>query len=227
MLNNQYWFLPHFSPVACPHALLDYQSVQSCFMYFQVNNGRDADTFPCVVCYLTALPGASQMRNTYGNLLNIYISLDSIREAEPLGGSTDIYKSRDSNWPTKVCIVKAMVFPVVTYKCESWTIKKVECQRTDAFKLWCWRRLLRVPWMTRRSDQSILKESESHSVMSDSLWPHDYTVHGIHQARSLEWVAFPFSRGSSQPRDQTQVSHIAGGFFTRWATREAQEYWSG
>ena len=57
--------------------------------------------------------------------------------------------------------------------------------------------------------------------------PMDYTVHGILQARILEWVAFPFSRGSSQPRDRTQVSHIAGGFFTSWATREAQEYWSG
>ena len=55
----------------------------------------------------------------------------------------------------------------------------------------------------------------------------DYTVHGILQARILEWVAFPFSRESSQPRDQTQVSHIAGGFFTSWATREAQEYWGG
>ena len=57
--------------------------------------------------------------------------------------------------------------------------------------------------------------------------PMDYTVHGILQARILEWVAFPFPRGSSQPRDQTQVSHIAGGFFTSWATREAQEFWSG
>ena len=57
--------------------------------------------------------------------------------------------------------------------------------------------------------------------------PMDYTVHGVLQARILEWVAFPFHRGSSQPRDQTQVSRIAGGFFTSWATREAQEYWSG
>ena len=57
--------------------------------------------------------------------------------------------------------------------------------------------------------------------------PMDYTVHGILQARTLEWVAFPFSRGSSQPRDRTQVSHIAGGLFTSWATREAQEHWSG
>ena len=68
-----------------------------------------------------------------------------------------ILKSRDISLPTKVCLVKAMVFPVVMYECESWTIKKAECQRTDAFELWCWRRLLRVPW-TARSDQSILKE---------------------------------------------------------------------
>ena len=69
-----------------------------------------------------------------------------------------ILKSRDITLPTKVCLVKAMVFPVVMYGCESWTIKKAECRRTDAFKLWCWRRLLRVPWTARRSNQSILKE---------------------------------------------------------------------
>ena len=69
-----------------------------------------------------------------------------------------ILKSRDITLPTKVCLVKAMVFPVVMYGCESWTIKKAECQRIDAFELWCWRRLLRVPWTARRSNQSILKE---------------------------------------------------------------------
>ena len=69
-----------------------------------------------------------------------------------------IFKSRDITLPTKVCLVKAMVFPVVMYGCESWTIKKAECQRIDAFELWCWRRLLRVPWTARRSNQSILKE---------------------------------------------------------------------
>ena len=69
-----------------------------------------------------------------------------------------ILKSRDITLPTKVHIVKAMVFPVVMYGCESWTIKKAEHQRTDAFELWCWRRLLRVPWTARRSNQSILKE---------------------------------------------------------------------
>ena len=69
-----------------------------------------------------------------------------------------ILKSRDITLSTKVCLVKAMVFPVVMYGCESWTIKKAECQRIDAFELWCWRRLLRVPWTARRSNQSILKE---------------------------------------------------------------------
>ena len=69
-----------------------------------------------------------------------------------------ILKSRDITLPAKVCLVKAMVFPVVMYGCESWTIKKAEYQRTDAFELWCWRRLLRVPWTARKSNQSILKE---------------------------------------------------------------------
>ena len=69
-----------------------------------------------------------------------------------------ILKSRDITLPTKVHIVKAMVFPVVMYGCESWTVKKAERQSTDAFELWCWRRLLRVPWAVRRSNQSILKE---------------------------------------------------------------------
>ena len=67
-------------------------------------------------------------------------------------------KSRDITLPTKVRLIKAMVFPVVMYGCESWTAKKAECRRIDAFKLWCWRRLLRVPWTTGRSNQSILKE---------------------------------------------------------------------
>ena len=69
-----------------------------------------------------------------------------------------ILKSRDVALPTKVHLVEALIFPVVMYGCESWTIKKAECQRIDAFKLWCWRRFLRAPWTARRSNQSILKE---------------------------------------------------------------------
>ena len=72
-----------------------------------------------------------------------------------------ILKSRDITLATKVHLVKAMVFPVVMYGCESWTVKKSECQRIDAFELWCWRRLWRVPWTARRSNQSILKEISS------------------------------------------------------------------
>ena len=69
-----------------------------------------------------------------------------------------IFKSRDITLPTKVCLVKALVFPAVMYGCESWTVKKAEHRRIDAFELWCWRRLLKVPWTARRSNQSILKE---------------------------------------------------------------------
>ena len=75
-----------------------------------------------------------------------------------------IFKSRDITLPTKVRLVKAMVFPVVMYVCESWTIKKAEHRRIDAFELWCWRRLLRVPWTARRANQSILKISPGYSL---------------------------------------------------------------
>ena len=81
-----------------------------------------------------------------------------------------ILKSRDITLPTKICIVKAMVFPVVRYTCESWTIKKAECGRIDAFELWCWRRLLRVPWTARRSNQSVPKEiNPEHSLAGPML----------------------------------------------------------
>ena len=76
-----------------------------------------------------------------------------------------ILKRRDITLPTKVCLVKAMLFPIVMYGYESWTIKKVECQRTDAFEWWCWKRLLRVPWTARRSNQYILKEISPESSL--------------------------------------------------------------
>ena len=79
-------------------------------------------------------------------------------EGKVMTNLDSIFKSRDVTLPTKVHLVKAMVFPVVMYGCESWTVKTAECQRIDAFELWCWRRLLRVPWTARRSNQSILKE---------------------------------------------------------------------
>ena len=99
-----------------------------------------------------------------------------------------IFKSRDITLPTKVCLVKAMVFPVVMYGYESWTVKKAEHQRTDAFELWCWRRLLRVPWTVRRSNQSILKEvSPGHSLKGMMLkLKLQYFGHLIQRVDSLE-----------------------------------------
>ena len=86
-----------------------------------------------------------------------------------------ILKRRDITLPTKSRLVKAMVFPVVMYGCECWTIKKAECRRIDAFELWCWRRLLRVPWTARRSNQSILKEIGRTDAEAETpiLWPPD------------------------------------------------------
>ena len=99
-----------------------------------------------------------------------------------------ILKSRDITLPTKVCLVKAMVFPVVKYGCESWTIKKAEHQRIDAFELWYWRRLLRVPWIARRSSQSILKEiSPEYSLEGLMLeLKLQYTGHQMPKTNSLE-----------------------------------------
>ena len=101
-----------------------------------------------------------------------------------------ILKSRDMTLPTKICLVKAMVFPVVMYRSESWTIKKAECQRTDAFELWCLRRLLRVLWTTRRSNQSILKEiSPEYSLVRLMLkLKLQYFGHLIQGANSLEKI---------------------------------------
>ena len=79
-------------------------------------------------------------------------------EGKVMPNLDSIFKSRDITLPAKVCLVKAVVFPVVMYGCESWTVKKAEHQRIDTFELWCWRSLLRIPWTTRRSNQSVLKE---------------------------------------------------------------------
>ena len=99
-----------------------------------------------------------------------------------------IFKSRDVTLPTKVHLVKAMVFPIVMYGCESWTIKKAERRRIDAFELWCWRRLLRVPWTARRSDQSILKEISSGCSLEGMMLKLklQYFGHLMRRADSLE-----------------------------------------
>ena len=100
-----------------------------------------------------------------------------------------ILKRRDITLPTKVCLVKAMVFPVVIYGCESWTIKKAECQRIDAFELWCWRRLLRVPWTTKRSNQSILKEIKR-----------EYSLEGLTLKLKLQYFGHLMRRADSSEK---------------------------
>ena len=99
-----------------------------------------------------------------------------------------ILKSRDITLPTKVHIVKTMVFPVVMYRCESWTIKKAEHRRIDAFELWCWRRLLRVPWTARRSNQSILKKINSEYSLEELMLKlkFQYFGHLMQRVNSLE-----------------------------------------
>ena len=97
-----------------------------------------------------------------------------------------IFKSRDITLPTKVRLVKAMVFPVVMYRCESWTVKKAEHRRMDAFELWCWRRLLRVPWTERRSSQSILKEVSP-----------EYSLVGLMLKLKLQYFGYLMQRADS------------------------------
>ena len=97
-----------------------------------------------------------------------------------------ILKSRETTLLTKVHPVKAMVFPVVMNGCESWTVKKAECQRTDAFELWCWRRLLRVPWTERRSNQSILKEVSPGCSLEGLMLKLQYFGHLMRRVDSLE-----------------------------------------
>ena len=115
-----------------------------------------------------------------------------------------ILKSRDIHLPTKVRLVKAMVFPVVMYGCESWTIKKAECQRIDAFELWCWRRLLRVPWTARRSNQSILKEISP-----------AYSLEGLMLKLKLQYLGYLMWRTDSLEKT-LMLGRIEGGRIRGW-----------
>ena len=115
-----------------------------------------------------------------------------------------ILKSRDITLPTKVCLVKAMVFPVVMYGCESWTIKKADCQRIDAFELWCWRRLLRVPWTARRSNQSILKKISP-----------EYSLKGLMLKLKLQYFGHLIQRADSFEKT-LMLGKIEGGKRRGW-----------
>ena len=121
-----------------------------------------------------------------------------------------ILKSKDITLLTKVCLIKAMVFPVVMYGCESWTIKKAECQRLDAFKLWHWKRLLRVPWTERRSNQSILKEINPKYSLERLMLKLQYFGHLMPRADSLEKTLMLGKLESRRKRGQERMSWLDG-----------------
>ena len=122
-----------------------------------------------------------------------------------------IFKSRDITLPTKVCLVKAMVFPVVMYQCENWTMKKAERRRIDAFELWCWRRLLRVPWTARRSNQSILKINPGISLEGVMLkLKLQYFGHLMRRVDSLEKTLMLGGTGGRRRRGRQRMRWLDG-----------------
>ena len=123
-----------------------------------------------------------------------------------------IFKSRDITLPTKVCLVKAMVFPVVMYGCESWTVKKAECRRIDAFELRCWRRLLRVPWTARRSNQSLLKEISPGCSLEGMMLKLilQYFGHLMQRVDSLEKTLMLGMIGGRRRRGQQRMRWLDG-----------------
>ena len=123
-----------------------------------------------------------------------------------------ILKSRDITLPTKVCLVKAMVFPVVMYEWESWTVKKAECWRIDAFELWCWRRLLRVPWTARRSNQAILKEISPECSLEGMMLKLklQYFGHLMRRVDSLEKTLMLGGIGDRRKRGQQRMRWLDG-----------------
>ena len=121
-----------------------------------------------------------------------------------------ILKSRDITLPTKVRLVKAMVFPVVMYGCESWTVKKAECQKIDAFELWCLRRLLRVPWTARRSNQSILKEISPGCSLEGLMLKLQYFGHLMQGVDSLEKTLMLGGIGGRRRRGRQRMRWLDG-----------------
>ena len=121
-----------------------------------------------------------------------------------------IFKSRDITLPTKVHLVKAMVFPVVMYGCESWTVKKAECRRIDAFELWCWRRCLRVPWTARRSNHSILKEISPGCSLEGQMLKLQYFGHLMRRVDSLEKTLMLGGIGSRSRRGRQRMRWLDG-----------------
>ena len=136
-----------------------------------------------------------------------------------------IFKSRDITLLTKVRLVKAMVFPVVVYGCESWTVKKSEHQRIDAFELWCWRRLLRVPWTARRINQSILKEISPGISLEGMMLKLklQYFGHLMRRVDSLEKILMLGGTGGRRRRGQPRMRWLYG--ITDWIDVSLSELW--
>ena len=121
-----------------------------------------------------------------------------------------IFKGRDITLPKKVRLVKAMVFPVVVYGCESWTVKNAERRRIDALELWCWRRLLRVPWTGRRSNQSILKEINPEYILEGLMLKLQYFGHLMQRADSFEKILMLGGIGGRRRRGQQRMRWLDG-----------------
>ena len=142
-----------------------------------------------------------------------------------------IFKSRDITLPTKVCLVKAMVFPVVMYGCESWTVKKAECWRIDAFELWCWRTVLRIPWTARRSNQSILKEISPGCSLEGLMLKLNlqYFGHLMRRVDSLEKTLMPGGIGDRRRRGRRGWDGWMASL-TRWTwvwVNSGSWWWAG
>ena len=133
-----------------------------------------------------------------------------------------IFKSRDITLPTKVCLVKVTVFPVVMYGCESWTVKKAERRRIDAFELWCWRRLLRVPWTARRSNQSILKEISPGISLEGMMLKLKLQYFGqlMRSADSLQKTLMLIGMGRRKRRGRQRMKWLDG--ITDWMDIESE-----
>ena len=122
----------------------------------------------------------------------------------------NVLKSRDITLLTKVCIIKVMVFPVVTYGYENWTIKKAECPRIDAFKLWCCRRLLRVPWTARRSNESILREINPEYSLEELMLSLQYFAHLMQRTNSLAKTLMPEKIEGKRRKGQQRMKWLDG-----------------
>ena len=170
-----YWFLPYNTNQSCPLPLASpcppissHPTSQDCHragLKFNIHKMKIMASGPITLWQIDREIMETVRDFIFlGSKITVYADCSHaikrclLLERKAMTNLDSVFKSRDVTLPTKVCRVQAMVFPVVMYRCECWTTEKTECQRTDAFKLWCWRRLLRVPWTARRSGQSILKE---------------------------------------------------------------------